>query len=409
MTDLRTPLSRRRLFTLTAGGASALLISQAAQAAPTLQPAYTSKLRKALTTVPGDLQMPAHVRALAEKALERAKIAVSGAIARPEEFKHDKVAEAGLKFMSSLKPARAQKLVAQTTKLQMSKKFKLQLRPFEAVTHQLVEVEKKKPTAKLPEPKWKGPLVKKLEFHINQVTCIKETNDHTSGSDEILLGGEFVEPNGTITPIGTWKVHDDFDANETVHYDYQVCKAVGENNLFAPKSELCPNGSPTDPFRGRLLASSTIDLAKFPFPSTHSVLLVMAEQDEGGFGKLLQDLYKALKNEIDAELASVGALIGGALGSVFPGLGNAIGAAIGAALAWAVGEFIGWLAGLLQDDLIAAQHWTIQLPSPEVSAIQALGQSLPAPAGVWASPLKKLTFAGDGGRYEAQLHWRAFA
>jgi hypothetical protein len=413
MTDLRSPITRRRLFTLTAGGASALVLARAAQAAPTLKPLAESKLRKGLTKVPGDLVLPAHIRPLAEKLLARAKAAVTAAVVRPDEVKQDKVAAAGLKFVAGLKPARAAMFKVQANKLQLARP-KLQIQStLQADALKVVEVERDKLKAKPKEPQWQPPLATKIEFHLNRVKCVDETSDG-GDSDEILLGGQLIEPNGNIKKLDRFKVSDDFDAGEIRHYDFNSCKDLPPDFAAMFKDELCPNGGPGDIYRGRKLVGSTIDLQMFPFPATYSLVTILGEQDEGGFGDIIQDIYDALKGELDKafEAAGVaaGAALGGALGSVVPGIGNAIGAAIGAALGWLLGEFIEWLTGLFEDDLIQARHWTIQLASPEMAALRTLaGDPLPAPAGVVASPLKKLTYKGDDGKYEAHLHWRAFS
>lgn len=429
MTDLRTPFSRRSLFSLTAGGATALFLGRTAGAAPalkpTLKPVADAKLRKALDHVPGDYdKLPAHLRELADKLLARAKGAVSSAIARPETAKGDKIAAAGLKFATTLKPARAARLEARSKSLQMAKvsPFGAFAKPgvklhsvqdFKATMTRVVEAEKLKVKPKPKEPQWQGPLVKKIEFHLNRVRCIEET-DESSDSDEILLGGQLVEPNGAIKKIDRWKVSDDFDAGENVFYDYQKCGQLSRADLPDFLEFICPNGGPSDLYAGRKLVSAAIDLAVVPFPSTHALVLIMGEQDEGGFNDLIQDIYAALKDELQAELdalgVAAGSAIGGAIGSLIPGLGTAIGAAIGAALGFVLGEFIEWLVGLFNntDDLVQTKHWTVQLPSPELSAVQAMGASLPAPAGVWASPIKNLKFRGDGGKYDAHVHWRVF-
>lgn len=416
MTDLRSPITRRRLFTLTAGGASALVLARAAHAAPALKPLADSKLRKGLDKVPGDLVLPAHIRVLAEKLLARAKAAVTAAVVRPDEVKQDKVAAAGLKFVAGLKPARAATFKVQASKLPLAKvKPALQIHStLQADALKVVEIERDKLKARPKAPQWQPPLAKKIEFHLNRVKCINETSDG-GDSDEILLGGQLIEPNGNIKKLDRFKVSDDFDAGESVYYDYNKCKGLpSDAAALPPFNALCPNGGPDDIYRGRKLVGSTIDLQLFPFPATYSLVTILGEEDEGGFGDIIQDIYNALKGELDeafkAAGLAAGAALGGALGSVVPGIGNAIGAAIGAALGWLLGEFIEWLTALFEDDLIQARHWTIQLTSPEMAAIRTLaGDPLPAPEGVIASPVKKLTYVGDDGEYQAHLHWRVFS
>lgn len=430
MTDRRTQFSRRSLFSLTTGGASALVLSQAfggdAHAfGPTIKPVFKpvadSKLPAGLLVAPGDVKLDPAVRALAEKMLARAKHGITTALTRPDEApKDDKIVAAGLKITAGLRPARAARVRTSALKIVSSSALKAKhlgayakvgpkLHALDEFTAELtkvkdVELTKLKARPKVKVPEWKAPLIKKIEFHLNSVKCVEDTSE--IDSDEILLAGQLVEPNGNIKKITRFKVHDDFDKGDTRHYDYSKCGDLppGTHPFGA---DLCPNGSPSDRYVGRKLVTSTIDLDKVPWPATLGLNLIMGEEDSGGFSDIVQDVYNALKGEIEAELLALGAAAGGALGSIFPGLGTAIGAAIGAALTWLVGELFEWLFTLFDDDLIQARSWIVQLPSPELVAIQALASDhLSAPAGVWASPMKKIKFRGDGGEFHARLHWR---
>jgi hypothetical protein len=222
-----------------------------------------------------------------------------------------------------------------------------------------------------------------------------------SSADEILLGGQLIEPNGNITNIDQFKVSDDFDKGETVYFDYEICSVFAKAGDVPPFLEgFCPHGGPNDVYRGRKLASSKLDKL-----GTWGLVLIMGEQDNGGgFGDIVQKVYKALKSEIDDAIeAGIGALVGGVFGP--------LGSAIGAALAWAVGKLIEWLVSLFDnpDDLVAAKTWQLRLEHRTQSYIEGLStDELPAPKGTWASPMKKLAFKGDGGSYEVRAHWRAF-
>lgn len=439
MTDLRTPFSRRSLFSLTAGGASALVVgraltSEAHAFAPLLKPfkpVAEAKLPKGLLVAPGDLKLDPAVRALAEKMLARVKHGFTTALTKPGEApKSDKIVASSLKLVAKLRPTRAARAESYAQKIVRSSSLKAKefgtfakvgpkvglSKVFAAELTKVHEVERAKLKVKpRPEqPNWQAPLVKKIEFHLNSVKCLEET-DENSESDEILLGGQLIEPNGNIKKWDRFKVSDDFDKGETRNYDYSQCGTIPRDDLPEMVTDAnCPNGGPNDQYAGRKLVVSSLDLEKVPWPSTLGLVLVMGEEDDsGGFGEILQDIYNAIKDEIDTELKALGvtagAALGGALGSVIPGLGTAIGAAIGAALAWLVGEFIEWFIGLFnnEDDLIQAKTWTIQLPSPELAAIRAMvGEPLPSPAGTLASAMKRIDFTGDGGKYRARMHWR---
>ncbi len=439
MTDLRTPLSRRSLFSLTAGGASALVVgraltSEAHAFAPLLKPfkpVAEAKLPQGLLTVPGDLKLDPAVRALAEKMLARVKHGFTTALTKPGEApKSDRVVASSLKLVAKLRPARAARAESYAQEMVRSSSLKAkELGAFakadpkfafgksfaaELTKVHEVELDKLKLKPRPEQPNWQAPLVKKIEFHLNSVKCIRETNEN-SESDEILLGGQLIEPNGAIKKIDRFKVSDDFDKGETRNYDYSQCGTIPRDDLpEIVTSNNCPNGGPNDQYAGRKLVTSSLDLEKVPWPSTLGLVLVMGEEDDtGGFGELLQDIYGAIKDEVEAEFKAAGltagAALGGLFGSVIPGLGTAIGAAIGAALAWLLGEFIEWLVGVFnnEDDRIQVKTWTIQLPSPELAAIRAMvGEPLPSPAGTLASAMKRIDFTGDGGKYRARLHWR---
>ena len=130
--------------------------------------------------------------------------------------------------------------------------------------------------------------------------------------------------------------------------------------------------------------------------------MILDTPDIGGNYPARVDFYKAIEDEVKKKLNELGVEAGEAIG-------GEIGAAIGAAIGAVLGAFVDWLVSLFdtRDDFINSKSWMVQLPSPELAAIQALASDhLPAPAGIWASPMKKLTFVGDGGKYETRLHWR---
>jgi hypothetical protein len=203
-----------------------------------------------------------------------------------------------------------------------------------------------------------------------------------------------------VKKIDRFKISDDFDEGEHIYYDFEQCNAFPPGQV--PYFIKCSNGGRDDVFHGRKL-EATLFNDNIAWPATLGLVLVMGEEDPGGgFGVMLQDIYAALEDEIKQKLGELGTEAGAAMG-------GDIGAAVGAALAYAAGEFLDWLISLFdnQDDLVASKTWTIQLASPELDEIRTLASDdLPAPAGVWASPMKKLKFIGDGGRYDMRLHWR---
>lgn len=426
MTDRQHNLSRRNLFTIAAGGASALALGRmfegvAHAGAPALpagiKPLSEAQLPQGLIAAPGDLTLDADTQLLADKLLARMKQAVLDAVAKPgQSAKDDKVAAYARKVLGSLRKTRMTRL---ETKLKQGSEWQAtgadpkrgsgyyatelgrlvekKAKPEKKVKHEK-KIKREKPEEEQ-KPQYTPPLVERIEFQLNSVKCVRETSGWSS--DEILLGGSIITPGGVVKKIASWKVGDDFDAGEAVFYDASKCKDLPANTPQQIFDIACPRGDRNDVYRGRKLEATRLDIA-IPWPATVGVVLIMGEEDSGGFNQLIQDGYKAIEDEVKKKLNELGVKAGEAIGG---DIGAAIGAAIGAVL----GAFVDWLVSLFntRDDFINSKSWMVKLPSPELAAIKALASDhLPAPAGIWASPMKKLTFVGDGGKYETRLHWR---
>lgn len=422
MTHSQHRFSRRNMFSVAAGGASALALGHVftgpAHAAPTSKVsaaklkqiqqlrAIESGLRPGALAVPGDLKLDPQTLALAEKLLARAKQSVLIAATRPKEApKGDKVIAAASKIVGTLRSKRVTRMRSSLNLAEVQAGIgpAAQMQAKQMPDYTMVELKKTVDLSKLKkqkeQPKWSGPLVKRIEFQLNSVKCVEETSGE-SGSDEILLGGNLITPGGVVKKVDRFKVSDDFDDGESVYYDFELCNAFPPGEV--PYFIKCKNGGRDDVYRGRKLEATLLGEG-IPWPATIGLVLVMGEEDPGGgFGSMLQDIYAALEEEIDKQLGALGTEAGAAIG-------GDLGAAVGAALAYAAGEFLDWLVSLFDnaDDLVASKNWTIQLASPELDKIRTLSNdNLPAPASVWASPMKTLHFNGDGGRYDMRLHWR---
>jgi hypothetical protein len=268
---------------------------------------------------------------------------------------------------------------------------------------ELNEAEKKKKSAPKEDSSAK---YTHIEFQLNSVECIEETDE--IGSDQILLGGQLILPDGKIKTIDQFKVSDDFNKGQIKYYDWEMCNALtggGQVDLsnfsYLDIDGLCPHGSTTDIYRGRKLAEASLATG------TYGLVLVMGEQDSGGFGDVLEKIYDALEEEIDAAIEAASATVGGVVGSFIPipGLGTAVGAVIG----WVVGKIIEWFLALFdnQDDLVAAKSWSVTFEKKTKDYVQGLSNDhLATPKGTWASAMKSMQMKGDGGHYEARLHWR---
>ena len=110
---------------------------------------------------------------------------------------------------------------------------------------------------------------KKLQFFINSVTCLEETDE--IGSDEINLGGTLTDSRGNVVQVGEFQVSDDFDQGETVAL-------------------------------GRTFGTFDLD-TDANWPHVYVVALATAEKDDG-FAQVLQDLWGAVKGKVSAAIAA---------------------------------------------------------------------------------------------------------
>lgn len=423
MTQRISRLSRRSMFSIAAGSASALALGRvlggtAHAAAPAAKLIPESKLPPGRLVVPGDLKLDPDMQILAEKLLARAKQAVWQAATKPGgAAKDDKVAAAASKIVASMRSKRMTRLkasiikpvaaaeMAKFGKVEASAGPKLYAVDMEKLAAKWKQKKIKREKEKQEEkPKWNPPLAARIEYQLNSVKCVNMT-DGESGSDEILLGGQLITPGGIVKQIDRFKVSDDFDTGEVKRYDFSQCRDFPPNTPDFLIEAKCPRGNPNDPYEGRKLGATLLGPDR-PWPATVGLVLIMGEEDPGGgFGAWMQDVYAALDDEIKKKLNELGVEAGTALG-------DDLGAAIGAALAYVVGEFLDWLVNLFDnaDDPIAAKSWTTQFNNPEMSSIRAtVGDPVPTPNGIIGSSMKRLDFVGDGGKYEVRLHWRVNA
>ena len=423
---------RRRLLRHAATGAAALAITTSfvgsiASAGPSK--ADRKKMKQALARAraqtpgkdkgPADLVLTAEERELADALLAKARHSVAIAASSPgTSFATGSTGAAAAKFLKGQRATRVARAKTRAAKMLADRNpafgafagvdAKVHMHADAGGNAALQAAAKKiggKQAAAAPEPPKNAPVFERIEFHLNSVECIEETDE--VGSDEILLGGHLILPNGEQRRIQKFKVSDTFDQGDAKHYDYDGCQIIpGMGEVMREQGIGCFNGGPNDLFAGRKLISSKLD---GPFPATYGIVLLMGEEDTaGGFTEFLEDTYKALESEIDTAFKAAGVAVGTAVGSFLPGIGNVVGAAIAAAL----GELADWIVGLVnnKDDKIASRHWTLRLKKADRAYIKGLSDdNLPAPQGTWASPMKRLDFKGDGGFYRVRMHWRAVA
>jgi hypothetical protein len=425
-------LSRRGILRGAAGGISALALQHAmlggsAFAAPKKKPTakqladVKAKRVKAVDATASDTKLSAQQEKLAKLMLQKSKRSMALAAANPKaKFQKGSIhaVAAGIVVKQKRKRSdrakqRAAKLLsdpAATQQLNFGKYAKATLASatvkqapdvdITAAVRELIDAEKKKQ----PTPKMMGDSDKyqTIEFHLNSVECIEETSGALEGSDEIVLGGQLVTPTGKIKNIAEFRTKDEFDEGQSKFYDWEVCDiltAGGTIDVPSFASDACPHGSADNVYRGFTLASA--NLAK----GTYTLVLLMGELDDGGFADILEDVYGALEDEVNAAIEAAGGAVGAAFGSIIPGLGTAIGAVLG----WIAAKIIEWFLDLFDndDDLVASKSWQVSFDKKTVDYVKSITPNhLPTPNGTRASEMKKLTYTGDGGQYEVRLHWR---
>lgn len=226
----------------------------------------------------------------------------------------------------------------------------------------------RKPTLQKLDP---GPRYSRIELFLRDLKVNEETDE--IGNDDILMGTSCYMPNGARVAGAEWKV------GEFSHT---------RSDRMAKRSFVTSSA----PYGRKLGTLGLGDVEGANWPHAYSWLVVLMEQDDGGFAALLRKLWDSIGAEVtkylkDAAYAGIGALIG----SAFPGLGTLVGAVVG----WLVGKVAEFLIQLFDnpDDYIDTVSIDITLANNWHSYF---AQS------VWKGPRSepfRRSFAGDGGRY----------
>jgi hypothetical protein len=426
-------LSRRSLLSSASYGLPALAVGGAlfgrsvnALAAPKMSKApSTAKIvgPEGELKLVTDLALPKQLQPAAEATLQKVRAALTIAAAHPDKkFSKNKLAAASSRFVEGLKATRIVRAKGRAAAVFADKaKATKALGGYADATVAAWQADKgldvhiKHAFEKVPADYWaeltkkledkvvlKKPKYSKLEFHLNTMRCIAETAGEVD-SDEILFGGELVRPDGIVRKIDAFKVSDDFDTGEVKYYDSAQCIGVPPAGRSIMEDAGVCNGHYSDPYRGRVLVSTDLD---GPWPGTYALVLLMVEEDYGGFNELLRDLYAAVEDEVKKEIDAASAEAGQQIS------GDAIGEIIGEVIAWVVTELVDWLASLLDnaDDPIATRSWIITLQNATKDWFnERTAGGLEAPAGQRASKIKRIDFNGDGGKYRARMHFRALS
>lgn len=208
-----------------------------------------------------------------------------------------------------------------------------------------------------------------LRFRLHKVKCVDETNPEWPGDDEIAAGGVAVNWDEASSKINEFRVGNSFDDGEVKNY------------------------SPP-----RILKNFSLDGATYP--ADFLVMMALAEKDSGGMSSFIDELWKAIKDEVQLILTAVGAAAGLAAGAYIGGtvgtaIGGPLGAIIGVAAGAILGALIGWLISALKDDIFEPQSAALRLPTRDSTFA---GGSL-------VSPVMSLNFEDHGGYYRAYYSW----
>lgn len=131
------------------------------------------------------------------------------------------------------------------------------------------------------------------------------------------------------------------------------------------------------------------------------MVVALAEKDNGGLSQFINELWDAIKDQVQLILTAVGAAAGLAAGTAIGGtlgtaVGGPIGAIIGVAAGAIIGALVGWLIGALKDDIFEPQSAALRLP---VHDSTFAGGSL-------TSPTMTLDFRDHGGHYRVYYSWQ---
>jgi hypothetical protein len=430
----------RRSMLLTSAGLPALAVGSSLLGGSSFASAAPAKASKTYgaagpTVRSGGQTLGKPLRPLAEQVLQKARHAFTIAAANPKRsFAKGGMAAAAAKFMKAQSSVRV-KLASARAGVRLSSgdsEWKAAFGPYaklapaelekalspgekygvplEAMVEKAatqtkkVKIKREKPKKYDPDDFKAKPRYERIAFHLNRVKCIVDTNEFDS--DEIRIGGHLIRPDGNITNVANHLVHDDFDPGDVRNYDHSFCigKSTEQRKAFEQLG-VCA-GSASDPWAGRVLASAPLVA---PWPGTFGLVLLMVEEDHGGMNELLSELYARIKDELDDAIASLGEATGDAVAEY---LGEDVGAIVNEIVVWVLTELVAWVVSLFDniDDPISGESWIVTLPNRTREAIDALASGgVDTPSGSCGSKIKELVFQGDGGKYRADLHWRAIA
>jgi hypothetical protein len=213
-----------------------------------------------------------------------------------------------------------------------------------------------------------GAKFEKLGFYLTKIHCIEETSD--PGSDEIVVGGTSVGPDGFTHNLGKLTTLNNFDAGETKDFNWWM-------DLLKPSDQL--------------FAEFKLKGHKDEWPQIYTVILAMAEEDWGGFSGFLNDLWEIVGAKVKAAIMGFASSFG------------PLGTLVGSIVSWIVDTFFGWFIGLFKDDMFIPKAIRLKLASSKASYYEAIGVTRKNP-----TPLS-YDFIGHGGHYRVWGYFKANA
>ncbi|MDQ3788852.1 MAG: hypothetical protein M3422_16615 [Actinomycetota bacterium] len=236
-------------------------------------------------------------------------------------------------------------------------------------THRIEEAGAKEMALKYQvPPHLQIPTLTSLDYRIERVKCVDETNPEWPGDDEIAMGGVAVGHYGATSKVNQFMVYEDFDDNEV--------KVYADPGKLFHRFDLTDAGA---------------------WPRTYSTVVMLAEKDGSGFADAINSVWVKVKDDV---LAVIEKAVAGVLTGY---LGAALAEAIGKAVAWLVGVFFDWLFELFQDDLFDPGTHYVYLPNRYEWMYKNASDY------GWTNfrlPTGTFTFNGHGGSYKVNVHWQ---
>ena len=206
-----------------------------------------------------------------------------------------------------------------------------------------------------------------LEFRLHSVKCNDDTRE--LGRDEINALGVATDDQGNVTKINEFEVRDDFKTG--VVKTYSTPKVLKSFNLDGDD-----------------------------YPKEFMVMMDLIEKDSNGTSDFINDLYEAVRDEVDVIIAAIGAAAGAAIGTAIGGaagtVAGPIGTVIGTIIGLVLGALIGWIVDAFRDDIFEPIPATLLLPSADATF----------EGGSLTSPTYSMVFEGFGGEYTLKYSWK---